>query len=146
MGHGRIRPLGPPLTRSASVTTNRHVTAGSQYGCLQSSLSFWRISLSRCDISLIDFEKFRCYCSLSLSVGFYFCYHRVVSASGRLWSGASSSFRIWNSSPTTRGRTADRKASIIDLFSTCAGLWSSSAGYHIQRKHGLCAEIHGLDI
>ena len=33
-------------------------------------------------ISLIDFEKFRCYCLLSRSVGFAFC----ISAFGRFWS------------------------------------------------------------
>src|SRR6218665_2061254 len=58
------------------VDAEYHVTAAGYNDRRRSSSSFWRISLSGSDISLIDFEKFRCYCLLSRSVGFAFCYHR----------------------------------------------------------------------
>src|SRR6218665_644970 len=58
------------------VDAEYHVTAAGYNGRRRASLSFWRITLSGSDISLIDFEKFRCYCLLSRSVEFFFFYRR----------------------------------------------------------------------
>src|SRR6218665_1644767 len=100
---------------------------------------FWRITLSGGDISLLDFEKFRCYCLLIRSVGFAFCYHReyfciwtvlvgcFVMFSGLEWSTYKP--REDRFQPTLQltyiRRTMERRRILVST-------------YDIQPKHGLC--------
>src|SRR6218665_1314828 len=112
------------------VDAEYHVTAAGYNGRRRSSLSFWRITLSGGDISLIDFEKFRWYCLLSRSVGFAFCYHREYFCIWTVLVGCFVTFSglEWSTYKPREDRTMERRRIQVST-------------YDIQPKHGLCADI-----
>src|SRR6218665_470463 len=110
-----------------------------------SGLSFWRIALPGSDISLIDFEKFRCYCLLSRSVGFSFFCHRGCLC---IWTVLVGWFVIvpdleWSNYNWRGGQVFNRQKSLPLTYirRTMERRRIIVSTYDIQPKHGLCADI-----
>jgi len=99
--------------------------------------------LSGSDISLIDLEKFRCYCLLSRSVGFSFCYHCgclciwmvlvgcFVTVPGLEWSNYN-----WRED---RFQLTEKTA--IDLHMQDYGAVLPDISINLRHPAGLCADV-----